>query len=368
MAITTYTKLPGSMLTPLEAQLAQSTFEDGGGLPSDDYAFAHWSSSPDTDTPVTALEPGGAGITVNSNMEFYPVVDLKSPATLSKSGSNLVYTTAAEEMASASDGSITWESDHKAGSPSSDERNIFIDLAITQSNISNNASGTIALNTQAANVRFGLIAIPVNLMSSVKTAWSKVSEVDGQTYYITLATGTVYVQGQYWEQIEIQVFKDSGSSKVDITSQCKAFFNIVNDVLAGQIYAAEVATLKAGSNTSIEYVNGEIHVTRTSGSGYVTLNTPDLISKGAGYIFEVQLNGVRSLNSPVSDDGQFSVSESTSAQEIITDPLTTSNQNMSGDFSSRSGLDSPYYVHIASANEFAFKSLTITMLPENQAE
>ena len=187
---TVYYKLSGQILTADEASSAETAFEDGGTIP-EGYAFKHWSSSSSTDQEVTALNPGGAGVTVTGNATYYPVVGIFDFITFSKSGNNINY--------SVYDGNNTLTASISLDTPEDAWEIRFtgnvmittyaVHFICAQSGISGQSSTdiseTVAENTSGANVDFGVITFEATADYSREKAY-RITSFDGNDYIIRI--------------------------------------------------------------------------------------------------------------------------------------------------------------------------------------
>lgn len=178
----TFYKLPGEKLTPEEAAEAQTAFESNA-LPSR-YEFKHWSHSPTSDDEVTALNPGGAGVSVVQNKTYYPVIGLQSIVKITKSGTTLRYEYTGATFTVAQDANFGLIVHGTNGYYSGGTLNIMF----IQTDIENSGSGTVTYNANAGNVDFGVITLPGNSAANphyVK-AYAMTSEIDGAEYTLKL--------------------------------------------------------------------------------------------------------------------------------------------------------------------------------------
>lgn len=184
---TVYYKLAGEILTAAEASEAQTAFEEEGTMLAG-YEFKHWSSSSSTDQEVTALNPGGAGVTVTGNATYYPVVGIQAFLNLSISGGQISYEwvrqpQVAQVYSNFPGARVLMTSGTSANSYS-------YDIIATQSNItySSGGSGSVAQNTSQPNVNFGRITLNsiTSASQNYSVAYQKTSDVDGYTYNIKI--------------------------------------------------------------------------------------------------------------------------------------------------------------------------------------
>lgn len=229
---TVYYKVSGQILTADEASSAETAFESGGTIP-EGYEFKHWSSSSSSDQEVTALNPGGAGVTVTGNATYYPVVGIFDFITFSKSGNNINYsvydgnnTLAATDSTVSTSPEDVWQI-RLAGNVLNNAHGVHIICA--QSGISGQSStdisGTVAENTSGANVDFGVITLGTS--SSYEQSWDKafrITSFDGNDYIIRIQARFVQAMTYLWCYVYKVV---SGVSTLVDRSQYNIFYRQV---------------------------------------------------------------------------------------------------------------------------------------------
>ena len=340
MADTIYYRLPGQTLTPEEAQEAQATFESSGNLPKN-YEFANWSKSSTENDPEPALNAGGNGVVVEDNLTYYPAVELKPPAVISVSGNTLTYTTQAQQAVD-----IGYLSTPVAQSQPPDSEVKLIDLAILQTGINNNTSGSVSVNTNAVNIRLGLISLLFKYQTNTVQTWSTV--VDGNMYYLKTRSRLFYAQARQFISVVFTVYN---SNFEDITDSCQFFFNFVDNLVGGQVYTAQLDTLTPKSGTTIEYSNGA-YVISGSSPYITTMEIPT--TGGDSGTYRVDMIGVKTVDG---SEGDFFAATARQAEELFADPINGTPQNFTAYFS---GYIENVSVFIKCTTAFSFQSLTIT--------
>lgn len=228
---TIFYKFAGDVLTATDASMAETGFVNGGTIPTG-YEFKHWSSSSSSDQEVTALNPGGAGVTVTGNATYYPVIGMSVPLSMTLSGSTFTYNVKAAFTRS-------WTVEPAGGTTHNNEATINIwdndvsnpwfdnkqlHVIFVQSTIEEvlqehpgvDYSSTIAQDSSAGNVDFGVITIGGN--GSVN-AYETQSEYDDATYRLKVER-----QNQTNAELYFMVYKQVGSSWINVSRNTALFY------------------------------------------------------------------------------------------------------------------------------------------------
>ena len=209
---TTFYKLSGELLSANEAETAAQSY-----TPPTGYEFKHWSSNANADVEVTELNPGGVGVVITSDKTYYPVVEIISWVSLTKSGNTITYNIreGAEQEGTVDSGSLVI---------TSTTHRVFRIQGIGNSaayeigqSVSQDTTGTETYDPNTCYCDFGEVHMPV---ASGVTGYQIVSEVDGATYYLKVTTTTT---GVHTLTYSIEVYKLIDGVVTNITADSYFF-------------------------------------------------------------------------------------------------------------------------------------------------